>query len=253
MSLRVSCVSAAVLALLTLASACFAADSLTVIQRGKASLGGQLGLSRFLSDEDYTKSRDAGGAFGSSDVRQRFAFAANFRYTMSPSWRWQIAPGYTWTGYQKDSPVPFPDPNYPGDTTKEKYLTQAMPVSAQIHYVHRLGKWYWHFGGGPNVTRVWIENRRKVLKDPVSKKLHKGFYPGASFEVGAERYLKSLPSVTLEFAASGHYVMAQRDEQFPSGFNSALSWAELRFGANYYFDPVKRFAKKDKSAGPAKK
>ena len=36
-----------------------------------------------------------------------------------------------------------------------------------------------------------------------------------------------------------HLVFAQRNEQFPSGYNSNLMATELRLGLNYYFDPLK--------------
>lgn len=247
---RVHWVGVAALAMLSVATTSFAADSLSVsvFRPGRASIGGLVGGSLFLADKDYSHSRAANGGFEGRDSRPRVGMQATFRYVMTPSLRWQISPGWTWAGYEKDAPIPFTDPNYPNDATKEKILAQALPISAQVQYVRRIGGWYAHLGAGPNVSRVWVENRRKVLKDPVSKVLHRGFYPGVSGEFGAERFLKSLPSVSVEFAVDSHWIMAQRDEQFPSGFNSYLDVTAVKFGVNYFFEPKKRFEKKSGSS-----
>ena len=151
---RVHWAGAAALVLMSFATASFAADSLSVYRPGRGSLGGQIGGSMFLADQDYSQSRAANGGFDGRDSRPRFGLQANFRYLMSPSWRWQISPGYTWTGYNAKSPIPFTDPNYPNDRTKEKILTQVMPVSGQLQFVHRIGNWYAHLGAGGNVSRV---------------------------------------------------------------------------------------------------
>ena len=118
-----------------------------------------------------------------------------------------------------------------------------LPVSLQLHYVGRHGFWAYHLGGGPGVYRVWVENRRKVLKDPVSLKLHRGQYPGYSAEIGVERWLRGIPEVSLEFAIANHVAMSQRPAQFVSGFNSNVMATEFRVGGNYYFTPGPRKAK----------
>jgi hypothetical protein len=271
MCFRVARVSAAIFAMLTAAAACLAQDlpvtsnpvsvdtaatrpAATTPARprvkGIGSMGGSLGVSAFIADADYSSRRNADGTFGDTDVRERFSFAATFRYGMTSSLRWQISPGYTWTGYTEDSPIPFTDPNFPADATKEKMLTQVLPVTAQLQWVVQRGGWLYHIGSGPGVYRVWVQNRRKVLKDPVSKKLHRGFYPGASGELGASRALKGLPGTELEFSLGGHWIFAERDEQFPSGFNSFLSFLDARVGLHYTFDPKLRFRRSD-SGGAA--
>lgn len=261
-------VSVALVALLTAASACLAqdlpvtpdpvsVDTAAVAPeaapaksrvKGIASMGAALGVSAFIADGDYSKSRDPAGGWSSSDIRERLAFGATFRYGVTPWLRWQISPGYTWTGYQQDSPIPFPDPNFPADQTKEKVLTQVLPVTAQLQVVMDRGNWMYHLGGGPGVYRVWVQNRRKVLKDPVTKKLHQGFYPGASGEIGMARMLKGLPNTSLEFSLGGHWIMAERDEQFPSGFNSFLAFVDFKAGLNFHFDPRTRY-RSDRAAG----
>jgi hypothetical protein len=96
------------------------------------------------------------------------------------------------------------------------------------------------------VYRVWVENRRKVMKDPITKVNHKGFYPGVSGQIGVERFLKAQPSTAIEVSIASHWAFATRPEQFPSGFNSSLLGVEFRVGANYYFDTA-RFEKKRKT------
>jgi len=255
-------VSIALFALLTAASACLAADepatpAATPAETaapaidapkfgipGQASIGGSAGLARFLGDADYTHSRDGGGSgrdvWGTRDAAMRFAFAAHLRYTTSKRLRWQVNPGFLWAGYKENSPAPFKTAYFPNDSLKDEYLTLVMPLSAQIQWLQRTPNWLLHFGAGGGAYRVWLQQDRHVVQDPVSRRLHKGFYPGFTGEIGAERFLKGMPSVSLEFAAASHLVFAQRDEQFPSGFNSNVWTSELRFGANYYFNPRAR-------------
>lgn len=232
-------VSLALLASLTAASVCLAADSLSVV--GMASMGGGLGISRFLADADYTMARDGGGSgrdvWSTRDAASRFAFAAELRYTLSRHWRIQVSPGFLWTGYQKDTRIPFRTTQFPTDSLKSDVLTLVLPVSFQLQWLQRSKHFLFHEGVGPGLYRVWVEQNRHVLEDPVSKKLHRGFYPGATAQVGVEYFLKSQPKVSLELAAASHIILAQRDEQFPSGFNSNVWTSEARFGANYHFDP----------------
>jgi hypothetical protein len=174
----------------------------------------------------------------------RLAFQAVFRYQMSPSWRWQIAPGFTWAGYKEGSPIPFTDPNFPTATTKNDMLVLTLPLTAQLQYTMDRGRWRHHLGVGGGAYRVWIENQRKVLQDPVSTKRHSGTYSGLDAEIGSEYFLQSLSTVSLEYSAGGHWIFAERDEQFPSGYNSFIGYFDLRFGANYHFSPSRVGAKK---------
>jgi hypothetical protein len=129
-------------------------------------------------------------------------------------------------------------------------ITLVLPISAQLQWTPTRGPWHYHVGAGPGAYRVWVENRRKVVKDPLTKVNHKGIYPGMSGQIGVERFLKAQPTTSLEFSIAGHWAFADRPEQFPSGYNSALLGVEFRVGANYYFD-VSRFGKKNGST-PAK-
>lgn len=228
---RVCGVSGALVALLTVASVCVAADP--GYTPGIGGIGGQIGGSTFRFDRMLGSSW-----FGdySAGAQPRFILHAHFRYVVNRWLRWQVSPGMTWAGYKGAEPAPFEDPRY-GDRDKREYLTLLLPVSLQGQYVLRRGWWLYYVGAGPGVYRVWIENRREVLKDPVTLTLHRGLYPGMSGELGVELFLKSLPSTSLELALGGDLVLAQRDDQFVSGINSNLMAVGVRFGGNLYFSP----------------
>ena len=233
---RIRWVSFAVLALLTAASACLAAEGEPAYKPGKGGVGGQFGGSYFGFDRMF-----GNGGFGdySKGAMPRFSFAGQFRYVQSNRWRWQLSPGFTWAAYKTGTAMPFADPNHPDDKVKDQTITLLLPTTAQLQAVTKRGHWLYHAGLGPGVYRVWVENRRKVLKDPVSFKLHRGLYPGGVFELGAERFLKSITTTSIEMTWANHLVFAQRDQQFVSGFNSKLMAMEWRLGVNYYFDPLK--------------
>jgi len=251
---RVRALSVALFASLTVATACLAAEPAatvvdkpvpvatpvsTVPEPGKGGIGGQIGLSSFKLDRTF------GSAWFddySDAARARMAFNAHWRYQVKTWLRWQIGVGFAWAGYSDHSTAPFTDPNVPTETSKKDYITLMLPVTAELHYVYRNGPWHYYGGVGPGVYRVWVENHRKVLKDPVTLKLHRGMYPGGSAEFGVERFLKDTPNVSLEATLAGHLALAQRPEQFPSGFNSNCMATEFRVGANYYFTPGPRKA-----------
>ena len=234
---RIRWVSFAALALLTIASACLAAEGEPAYKPGKGGIGGQFGGSYFGVDRMF-----GGEWFGdySRGAMPRGAFAGQIRYVQSKHWRWQFSPGFTWTTYKTSTAIPFPDLNYPEDRAKDAMLVLMMPATAQLQYVVRRGQWFYHAGAGPGAYRVWVQNRRKVYEDPETFRLHRGLYPGAALEFGAERFLKAITTTSVELTWVSHLVFAQRDEQFPSGYNSNLMATELRIGINYYFDPLRQ-------------
>ncbi len=236
---RIRWVSFAVLVLLTVASACLAAEGDVAYKPGRAGIGAQLGGSYFGFDRLFGTSW-----FGdySDGAMPRFSFAGQFRYIQSDHWRWQISPGFTWTAYKTGTPIPFVDLRNPTDNSKDQMLTLLVPVSVQAQYVVRRGRWFYHAGVGPGLYRVMVENNRKILKDPdpTSLRLHRGVYWGGTFEFGAERFLKAITTTSVEFSWTNHLVFSQRDDQFPSGYNSNLMAMEWRVGVNYYFDPLRQ-------------
>ena len=232
---RVRRVSVAVLAALTVASACLAASP--PYGTGRGGIGGQFGFSYFRPDRAF--GNDWFGDY-SAGANSRLSFRAHWRYTMSPSFRWEISPSLTWAAYGREIAAPLVDPNFPDDHKKNRYLTLLVPVTAQIQYMVHRSDWLYYAGAGPGVYRVWVENNRKVLRDPITLRLHRGVYPGGSFGLGVEHFLKAPSAVSLEFAVGGHLVLAQRPDQFESGFNSNLMALEMRIGGNYYFKPGDR-------------
>jgi hypothetical protein len=78
-----------------------------------------------------------------------------------------------------------------------------------------------------------------VVQDPVTHDRHHGDYFGFTGEIGAERFLHNLTTTSIEGVMSTHYVLAQRADQFPSGFNSIVLPVDLRVCVNYYFDMVR--------------
>lgn len=226
---RVRSASIALLVLLAVASPCLAGEGMSP---GRGAIGGQLGLSRFWADGDY-----------SEGASSRPAFAGHFRYVLGKRLRWQISPGFTWSGYSSKVLMPVPDGNFPEDKTKNTNLVLLLPMTFELQYLMHTKKWHYHVGAGPGVYRVWIENERIPLVDPVSFKRHMGLYAGVSGEVGVERFIRTLPSTSVEASVATHWVFAQRDDQFPSGYNSFLAATEVRVGANYYFD-MSRLSKK---------
>ncbi len=235
MNARIRWVGFAVAALLAIAAVSRADDA--GYRAGKGGISFQVGGASVIGDADY-----------SAGAKSRLMFSASWRYALAPWLRWQLSPEFTWAGYLKKEPAPFRDPNFPSDSTKADYLTLLLPMTAQLQFTKSHGSWLFYAGGGPGAYRVWIENHRKVLKDPLSKKLHRGVYPGATVQIGVEKFLKSLSSTSLELSVGAHYVFAERAEQFPSGFDSKLTDVGVRFGATYYFVP--NFGKKKDASAP---
>lgn len=212
----------ALLAVLAAASPCLAAEGMG---RGRGAIGGQIGGSFFWADADY-----------SEGAEPRLAFSGHFRYVMNDWFRWQISPGFTWSGYSSSVPPAVPDGNHPEDTSKQNNLTLLLPISFQLQALLHSGKWHYHLGAGPGFYRVWVENHRAVLIDPVSFVPHQQIHFGMTGEFGVERFVRQLPSTSVEATVATHWVFAQDDEAYPSGYNSFLAASELRIGANYYFD-----------------
>jgi phosphoribosylformimino-5-aminoimidazole carboxamide ribotide isomerase len=163
----------------------------------------------------------------SEGASSRPAFAGHFRYVVSPHFRWQISPGFTWSGYSSKLKMPVPDGNFPADTQKSTNLVLLLPMTFQLQYLVHTKRWHYHLGAGPGVYRLWIENERVPLVDPVSFFRHQGLYAGVSGELGVERFVRALPSTSVEACVASHWVFAQRDDQFPTGYNSFLAATEV--------------------------
>ncbi len=189
------------------------------------AIGGQVGGSYLFAGGDYAKGAEP-----------RFSFAGSFRYVASPGWGWQVDPYYTWAGYAVNTRAPFTDPAFPDEPYKDHYLAQVTGANAQLLLFRDRGTWLWHLGAGPAFYRVLLEDNRKIIKDPVTFSRHRATYVGATAEIGAEHFLKSLTTTSLEWTLAWHMAFAKDDEHFPSGYSNNPQVLELRFGAHYYYD-----------------
>jgi hypothetical protein len=232
---RVRLASVAVLLLLSSAAVSSAqqADStqaaVSPARSGRGAIGFQAGSSWFAADGDYSE-----GAL------PRLTFMGSFRHVVSKNWSWQASPYFTWAAYGNSTVMPFPDPNFPADETKGQMLLQLVGANAQLQRSGGGPRWRWHVGAGPGAYRVVVQNRRKVLKDPTTKRLHQGTYLAATAEAGIEHFNKKLANTSLELTLASHMAFATRDEQFVEGFNGNPLNLEARFGLHYYFDYKKK-------------
>lgn len=208
---------------------------------GRGAVGVQAGTTYFFAEKDY-----------SDGAQPRLSFAGSFRFVINKGWQWQVSPYFTWSAYAVGTDAPFTDPNFPAETEKDFHLTQIVGANAQLQKVWQRPRTRWHVGAGPAVYRVVVQNHRKVLRDPVTDRLHQGAYLGATAEFGVERFLKALPNTSLEWVLAYQTAFAKRDDQFPSGYNSSVSALEFRFGSHYYFDFKKPKAPDAKKAAPKK-
>jgi len=194
---------------------------------GRGGVGALIGGSFFHASEDF-----------SQGAQPRFSFDARYRYTFTRRFRGQFSPAFTWSAYSKNELPPFVDPASPSDLTKENYLAQLVPVSVQMQLLMGRRPWLYYVGVGPGLYRVWVQNHRKVVRDPdpASLELHQGVFWGFTAEVGVEKFLKSLPTTSVEFSLVSHYVLSEDQAKYPSGWNTNLGAAAFRVGANYYFE-----------------
>ena len=165
---------------LATASPCLAAVGMAP---GRGAIGGQIGASYFWAQDDYSEGAEV-----------RFAFSGNFRYVFKPWGRWQISPGFTWAGYSEGTPIAVGDGHHPEDEDKSNNLTLLLPMTAQFQYLHHTKKWHYHLGVGGGFYRVWVENHREVLIDPVTFEKHPKAHGGLTGGLGRARVPKKLPS-----------------------------------------------------------
>jgi hypothetical protein len=193
---------------------------------GRGGLGGQIGGSYMYAEGDYAEG-----------AQPRLSFTGHFRYVINRRWGWQVSPSFTWNGYVSHADAPFVDSNFPGDgLSKEHYLSQVLGVSSQLQWYSGSGRQRWHIGIGPAIYRVVVQNRRKVVEDPVSRELHRGMHMGAVAEIGYERFLKRLPNTSLEFTVGCQTAFAKSDNRWASGWNGNPAVVDARFGAHYYYE-----------------
>lgn len=211
---------------------------------GRGAIGAQIGSSYFFSGGDYAKG-----------ANPRLTFIGHFRYqTKNPRWGWQVSPMFTWNGYVSNQDAPFVDPNFPDrGLQKEDYIAYLAGVASQVQYFGGGGRSRWHVGAGPSFHHVKVENQRRTVQDPVSNARHQSTHLGLNAEFGYERFTKALPNTALEFTVAWHTVFAKDDDKWASGWNDSPMLAEVRFGANYYYDFDRKPKKGAKGAAGARK
>jgi hypothetical protein len=214
------------------AMAAFVSNASAQVKPGTGSLGGSLGVPIFLADSD-TKTGQV----------PRLLAMVDFQYVFSPHWRLAAQFGYGWIGYKDWAPSPYPvrDPDTGGYVnTMQDVLTKFQPVSASMLYAPKgqAGKWGPYVGGGVNLTRMEIVNKRKRIQDPATfdEWVNWGF--GVQALAGAEYYIPSKRTVSLDFSAHWSYLFSKNTTDFPSGFTDNDSYLSFNFGVNVYFWPI---------------
>jgi hypothetical protein len=197
---------------------------------GMGSLGAHRGVPYFVADSD-TKSGE----------RPRILGQFHFQYKVSARWRLSTEFGYGWTGYDRTpSPYKLLDPST-GDsiTTKVDVLTKIQPITMTALYSFRPGatKWSPYVGGGFNITRMEIVNKRKKIQDPATFAEWVKWSPGVQGELGAELYMHANHVVSLDWSLRGAYQFSKDTKRFPSGFTGNDAYLAASFGVNVYFWP----------------
>jgi hypothetical protein len=174
--------------------------------------------------------------------RPRLIFNANFQYKMSPSWRFATGFGYGWTAYRSDAPSPYPlrDPDT-GDSvrTMQDVLTKIQPITATMirSFKPTADKWSPYAGGGINITRMEIVEKRQRIKDPATFDEWINWSFGAHALAGTELWMGQNKTVSLDWSVRWTYLFSKDTERFPSGFTGNDSYFNFNFGVNAYFWP----------------
>jgi len=214
------------------AMAVFVSDASAQVKSGMGSLGANVGVPIFLSDSD-TKTGQV----------PRLLAQADFQYVFSPHWRLAAQFGYGWIGYKDGIPSPYPliDPDTGGLVyTMQDVLTKFQPLALSMLYAPKgqTGKWGPYIGGGGSITRMEIVEKRKRIQDPATfdEWVNWGF--GVQVLAGAEYFIPSKRTVSLDFSARYNYLFTKNTENFPSGFTDNDSYVNINFGVNVYFWPI---------------
>jgi len=197
---------------------------------GQGSLGAHLGVPYFYADPDVKLGE-----------RPRLLGQFHFQYKMSPSWRLSPEFGFGWVGYDH-APAPyklFDASSGDSVTTKEDVLTKFQPITLTMIRSLRphATKWSPYVGAGVNLTRMEIVNRREKIQDPATFTPWVNWSPGVQGEIGAELFIPSKKTVSLDWSLRGDYQFSKDTKHFPSGFTGNDGYVAASFGVNVYFWP----------------
>ena len=196
---------------------------------GQGSLGFIVGVPFFTGDVDTRYGQ-----------RARLIFNANFQYKINPTWRLATGFGYGWIGYRADAPSPYVlDPDGEPMSTKQDVLTKIQPITATMirSFKPAATKWSPYAGGGINITRMEIVNKRVVIKDPATFDKWVNWSPGLHGLFGTELWMGENKTVSLDWSVRWTYLFSKDTEHFPSGFTNDDSYFNFNFGVNAYFWP----------------
>ena len=221
----------AVAVLIAATAASVSSNAFAQPKPGQGSLGITGGVPLFTGDPDTRYGQ-----------RPRLIFNANFQYKIDSRWRFATGFGYGWTGYRSDAPSPYPmrDPDT-GDSvrTMQDVLTKIQPITATMirSFKPDADKWSPYAGGGVNITRMEIVEKRQRIKDPATFDEWVNWSFGLNALAGTELWMGQSKTVSLDWSVRWTYLFSKDTARFPSGFTGNDSYFDFNFGVNTYFWP----------------
>ncbi len=212
-------------------------------QRGRASIGGSVGVSDYVGGGDFTTGNEI-----------RPAGELVFGYVYRTHTQIVSHVGYTWNGYKtcytadgrercdgwKGLPEAYLPPN--GEIYEnEPAIVKSSYATVEIQRNWGIKNLQPHLNLGAGIYGWRVGTTRHALKDPVTQKQLRGIAPGVTVGFGVEDYVG--PRVSLDFMAVTHYILLSDKTAFPSGFNENLTNAQFRLSARWYFGLGKGGAK----------
>ncbi len=230
---------------LSVALGCVASAAHAEDQRGRASIGGTLGVSRFVAGGDFT-----------NGVEPRPAGELVFGYVYRTHTQFVSHVGYTWNAY-KTCYLSAEDGRTRCDGWKgiedryrgvelyphEPAIAKASYATAEIQHNWGIGHMQPHLNLGVGLYGWRVGTTRHAIKDPVTQKELRGMAPGVTVGFGVEDYVG--PRVALDAEVAMHHILLGDKVAYPTGFHDNPTLAEIRFSARWYFGLGKG------SSGPA--
>lgn len=218
---------------LSLALGCAVSLAHAEDQRGRASIGGTVGVSRFLTGGDFrvaAEPRPAGELVFGYMYRSHTQFVSHVGYTWNGYKTCYTADGRVrcdgWKGIaSRYAGVEL----YPG----EPAIAKASYATAEIQHNWGFAHLQPHLNLGVGLYGWRVGTTRHAIKDPVTQKELRGMAPGLNVGVGVEDFVG--PRVSLDAELAAHYILLSDKTSFPTGFNNNPTLGELRFTARWYF------------------
>ena len=173
------------------------------------SFGANVGLMRFLADED-----------ASNDRLVRPSLQGAFRYRFNERWVGVSEWGFGWNAYKDKGDTVLTV--FSGTLGFYRHLSQALDLD-------------WKVGGGFGIYSWKYKFSGKSIRDPQTQLQYQAIDPGLFTGLEAEKRLS--PHVTLHGTAQLHYIFSANEDDFPTAFGGNDAYTSLRFGVNYHFSP----------------